>query len=258
MPHRMIESPWPLHEYDPEPGIIESGRLNADDRLPERMVATFFGEVAEWAAGQPETELLLTTMWEDGPVRFYRTKVEDRETGFFHCPVGGPKAGSVLDFAIEHGVREIIACGGCGVLDRDLAVGHILVPHAAIRDEGMSYHYLPPSREVSVDPLLMDRIVGVLERRHVPHLVTKTWTTDAPYRETRAKMERRRAEGCLAVEMECASLAAVAQFKQARFAQLLYSGDNLGGDTYDDRRWQSRTEVRRALFTLALHASVAD
>ncbi len=258
MPHQMIESQWPLHEFDPEPGIIASGRLDADARLPERMVATFFGEVAAWAAEQPHTELLLSTQWEDGAVRFYRTLLEGRETGFFHCPVGGPKAGSVLDFAIEHGAREIVACGGCGVLDRELAVGHILVPRAAIRDEGMSYHYLPPSREVAVDPLLMGRIVTVLERRNVPHLVTKTWTTDAPYRETRAKMERRRGEGCLAVEMECASLAAVAQFKQARFAQLLYSGDNLDGDSYDDRRWQSRTEVRRALFTLALHASVAE
>jgi uridine phosphorylase len=84
--------------------------------------------------------------------------------------------------------------------------------------------------------------------------VGKTWTTDAPYRETPARIAARRSEGCIAVEMEAASLLAVAQFRGVVLGQVLYGGDDLSGGEWDDRSWQSRRDVREQLFWLAAEA----
>ena len=82
----------------------------------------------------------------------------------------------------------------------------------------------------------------------------KTWTTDAPYRETPVKIAARRAEGSLTVEMEAASLFAVAQYRQVVLGQILYGGDDLSGEAWDRRGWQSHKAVRENLFWLAADA----
>jgi uridine phosphorylase len=85
-------------------------------------------------------------------------------------------------------------------------------------------------------------------------VVGKTWTTDAPYRETPNKIAARRAEGCLTVEMESASLMAVAEFRGVILGQALYGGDDLSGAEWDHRHWQSRGEIRENLFWLCADA----
>lgn len=72
-----------------------------------------------------------------------------------------------------------------------------------------------------------------MEDLGLPFAEGKTWTTDAFYRETRGKMARRKEQGCLCVEMECASLAAVAQFRGVKFAEFFYVTDNLDGPVWD-------------------------
>ena len=85
----------------------------------------------------------------------------------------------------------------------------------------------------------------------------KTWTTDAPYRETVQKIAQRRAEGCLTVEMEAAGLLAVAQFRQVILGQVVYGGDDLSGSEWDHRAWNSRKEIRESLFWLSAEACLS-
>ncbi|HEY3473439.1 MAG TPA: nucleoside phosphorylase, partial [Anaerolineales bacterium] len=146
------------------------------------------------------------------------------------------------------------ACGGCGALEKDIAVGHIIVVSAAVRDEGVSYHYLPPDREVAAHPGAVRALANTLDRRGLPYRLGKTWTTDAPYRETVRKIARRKEEGCLTVEMESAALMAVAQFRNVVFGQALYGGDDLSGIEWDNRAWQSRSDIRESLFWLSADA----
>jgi purine-nucleoside phosphorylase len=94
----------------------------------------------------------------------------------------------------------------------------------------------------------------VLEKHGVEYLISKTWTTDAPYRETPAKVQLRRSEGCLTVEMEAAALFAVARFRGAICAQMLYAGDDVSSTEWDHRDWTSQTSVRERLFWLAAEA----
>jgi uridine phosphorylase len=166
-------------------------------------------------------------------------------------------AAGLLEEAIALGCKKFIACGGCGVLDKTIAVGHLMVPAAAVRDEGTSYHYLPPGREVVASSEGVAALERVLQAHSVPYRVTKTWTTDGVYRETPAKVARRKAEGCLAVEMEAAAFFAVARFRRVTFAQLLYGGDDVSGGEWDRRGWPSRADVRENVFGLAAEACLA-
>jgi uridine phosphorylase len=142
------------------------------------------------------------------------------------------------------------------VLESSIAVGHVVVPIAAVRDEGTSYHYLPASREVEPSAEAVAAILAALKRHDVPYVVGKTWTTDAIYRETYGKVAQRKAEGCLTVEMEAATFFAVAQFRGVTFGQILYGGDDVGGEVWDARDW-ARATIRERLFQLAAEACVA-
>jgi uridine phosphorylase len=136
-------------------------------------------------------------------------------------------------------------------------VGHIIVPSSAIRDEGTSYHYLPPGREVQASAEGVAAIERVLKKVNADYIVAKTWTTDGLYRETPAKVRHRRTEGCVTVEMEAAAFFAVAQFRGVTFAQLLYGGDDVGSDKWDSRHWTHHTSVREKLFWLAAEACLS-
>ncbi|HEY3288933.1 MAG TPA: nucleoside phosphorylase, partial [Anaerolineae bacterium] len=150
-----------------------------------------------------------------------------------------------------------IACGGAGVLNRDIAVGHIIVPVSAVRDEGTSYHYLAPSREVEASPLAVAAIERTLIKNEVRYILAKTWTTDAFYRETVDKIKLRQEEGCITVEMEAAAFFAVARFRNAVFGQILYGGDDVSGSQWDSRHWNSRVSVRERLVWLAAESCLA-
>jgi uridine phosphorylase len=140
------------------------------------------------------------------------------------------------------------------VLQEDIAVGHVLVPTSAVRDEGTSYHYLPPGREVSASAEAVAAIEATLRDEGVADRLTKTWTTDAIYRETPEKIRRRKEEGCVTVEMEAAAFFAVAQFRGVSFGQILYGGDDLSGAEWDSRHWNSHTGIRDKVFWLAADA----
>jgi uridine phosphorylase len=137
---------------------------------------------------------------------------------------------------------------------KDITVGDLIVVSGAIRDEGVSYHYLPPGREIIANEEAINALVQTLGRQAIPYRLGTTWTTDAPYRETANKISRRKDDGCLCVEMEAAGLMAVAQFRGVIYGQVLYGGDDLSGQEWNNRAWQSRDEIRETLFWLCAEA----
>ena len=246
---------YPILEFDETPeAFIEPSKIIRARDLPEHCVICFFKEVLDKVVEEQHAQVVVQNRWEDGPHPIYEISYRDQRLAFFHPGVGAPIATGLLEEAIAFGCRKFIACGGCGVLEKDIAVGHLMVVAGAVRDEGVSYHYLPPGREVIADEFGVNALVNTLNARGLPYLVGKTWTTDAPYRETVKKIGSRRAEGCLTVEMGSASLIAVAQFRKVTFGQVLYGGDDLSGAEWDNRQWQSRSEVRESLFWLCADA----
>ena len=119
---------------------------------------------------------------------------------------------------------------------------------------GIRYHYLPPSREVHPSPLAVEAIIQTLDLHGCSYTHGRTWTTDAFYRETKAKVAKRRDEGCITVEMEAAAFFAVAQFRGVHIGQLLYGGDDVSGIEWDPREFGQKISAREKLFWLAVEA----
>lgn len=168
--------------------------------------------------------------------------------------LGGPAAVLLADELFRHGVKECIGVGSCGAL-APLNEGEWIVPSRALRDEGASYHYLPPSRWVDLDAKMTERCASTVQSRGFSVLSTSVWTTDAILRETPDLIEARRQEGCAAVDMECASVAACAQSQGVAFGQLFYTADSLADAEYDPRGWGVAS--REIALELALDAITA-
>jgi len=132
-----------------------------------------------------------------------------------------------------------------------------MIPVRALRDEGASYKYLPPSKYVEIHKKPVQIFKQVLEDYGIPYIECTTWTTDGFYRETRDMVEHRISQGCQTVEMECATIAAIAQFRNKVFGQLLYSGDILvGTEKYDNRNWNENLSARETIFQITLESLI--
>lgn len=250
-----LRSDYPILEYDPAPAaFIEPAALLEPVEIAERCVLCFFQDVIGSLREEGRLHLVRNLGSEIGHNPVYEMEVDGKRLALCHPGVGAPLAAGFMDELIALGCRKFIACGGAGVLDGDLTLGHLVVPTAAVRDEGTSYHYLPPAREVEASPQALSAIERVLQRDNVDYVKGKTWTTDGVYRETAAKIQLRRAEGCLTVEMEAAAFFAVAQFRGVIAGQILYGGDDVSSDAWDSRHWQQQKSVREKVFWLAAEA----
>jgi uridine phosphorylase len=244
----------PILEFDAATdAMIQPERVIRKRDIPERCVMCFFQEVIEASCRSGKARQVAELRSEIGINPVYEISLNDQRLTVLHPGVGAPLAAAFLEEAIALGCQKFIACGGAGVLASEIAMGHLIVPSAAVRDEGTSYHYLPPSREVEADPRGIAAIETVLRRHGIDYLVGKTWTIDAVYRETRERVQRRRLEGCVTVEMETAAFFAVAKFRGVPVGQILYGGDDLGGPEWDHREWVTSSS-REKVFWLAAEA----
>jgi hypothetical protein len=195
----------------------------------------------------------------------FGTAVQSGADGADGAPLGSPPADSQRRYAQQslrlrdglHCVSWKTAwiyrtdfCGGGGVLDKNIEVGQLLVVDGAIRDEGFSYHYIEPSKYIYTDPCVTEKIAGYLEDHEISYLRGLTWTTDAMFRETKERIERRKEEGAKIVEMEQAGCIAVAKFRGFAYGALIYGGDDVSGDEWSGRSWRSRKGIRYDMVTL--------
>ena len=245
----------PLLEFDAaRVAIIEPSRIIKPIAIAEHCVLCFFQEViTELIREGAQARHLHTGQSEVGDYPVYELDYGGQRLAVVHPGVGAPAAVARFERVIALGCRKFIVCGGAGVLDGAIKVGDIVVPSSAIRDEGASHHYLRPAREVAPTRRALAAIETVLNENHHDYIRGKTWTTDAVYRETRQRVNRRRREGCVVVDMEAAAFFAVARFRHVECAQILYGGDSLAGRRWDHRGW-NRHAMRERLFHLAAQA----
>ena len=145
--------------------------------------------------------------------------------------LGGPVVGVLVSDLAAWGVERFVLMGLAGGLQPDLPLGSLVVADRAIRDEGVSHHYLPPGREVTPPGPLTQRLIQGLTET-LPVRVGSTWSIAAPYRETVPEVASYQAEGVLTVEMEAAALFAVAQLLEVEAAALFSVSDSLAGGVW--------------------------
>lgn len=224
-------------DYDSDKNAVIMPGRHEIPSFPERAVFGFLGDVIDKYARAEYAEVI--TYFETITKMFPIHKIEYNGVPVVLCqaPLGSAAATHVLDFLIGNGVKKIIAAGSCGAL-APFEENKFLLPTEALRCEGTSYHYLPPSRTVKLNEAAVASAKATLERLGVPVERVKTWTTDAFYRETKAMVEARRSEGFSVVDMECSAIAACAEFRGASLAQILFTADSLADiDAYDERDW---------------------
>jgi len=248
----------PILEFDPDPtALVEPHQVVWPlDIAPERAVLCFFSGVID-RLGEIGAPVLFELEAAHGVHPVYGFDVDDRRIAVFHPGVGAPLAAAFLEEAIAHGCRRFVAVGTAGALVPDVGVNHLVVPTAAVRDEGTSYHYQPAARTASPDASATVAITDVLVRHQVAFVTGTTWTTDAFYRETRARLDRRVAEGCLTVEMEAAALFAVAAFRGVPLGMILTASDSLSGDAWTGFPDEPDHDARWLLFEMAAEAVLA-
>lgn len=245
----------PILEYDPEKeAIIEPHHIVKPMSIPEHCVLCYFQDEIHKLHQKGVLSIVKKLKSEMGTHIVFTFKFKEKELILFNPGVGAPLAAAFFEEIIALGCRKFVACGSAGVLDEKISMGHLLVPTAAIRDEGTSYHYLPPGREVQATPAAVNAIEKILKQKKLEYLLTKTWTTDALYRETYDKFTKRKTEGCLTVDMEAAALFAVAEFRNVSIGQIFYGGDCLGGLQWNSRGWTKNSIIREKLIWLAAEA----
>jgi uridine phosphorylase len=257
----MQKQPFPILEFDGQSQPI----VTAKKYLPEFVdiqtdlcLITYFNDVVELYERGFKVNQVFKIRTEGVRPRVYLMKSHVLGKAMYVVPmsIGAPQAARVIESMCALGVNKFMVSGGAGALvdykkpHRDLC-NKTLLPVSALRDEGTSYHYLPPSRDVELNPIVQQVIEKTLKKEGVQFERVKTWTTDAIFRETADKVQARIDEGCDVVEMECSCYYSIAKHKGIMLGQLLYSGDSVSVSKWDYRSWHDAHEKREKLFELS-------
>lgn len=221
MTDRKVKPPILAHKYYRSPSAFTPESLLREAR---RQKGTSAAAVPKVCLLDPDGDIVRKLKTEgraqphDGWV-CYHTELfvfdEDGLTmGIVGCAVGASFAVLVAEELFASGCELLISVTSSGQVMPVQAPPYFILIDRALRDEGTSYHYLPPAAWSAAPAHLLDRLDCVFEEMGVVVLRGPVWTTDAPFRETEEAIEAARQHGVLAVEMEAAALYAFAQARQ--------------------------------------------
>ncbi len=206
--------------------VIEPRRGRREESLPGFAILVFSPEdLASFSACFPQPPRHSHTL--------YLSRVFTGSCGGAPIALAGPMLGApqtilVLEKMIALGASKFIAAGWCGSLRSDVRIGDIVLPSAAISEEGTSGHY--PGAQCAPSWELFNALKSALTStgRAIIHEGT-VWTTDAPFRETCAKIKTFQSQGVLSVDMETSALFSVSRFRGVDLAVVLVVSDDLSG-----------------------------
>ncbi|MBO7358202.1 MAG: nucleoside phosphorylase [Clostridia bacterium] len=202
----------------------------------DAVIMTFSHVIEKYVTGNYECEKAGDLFMAHGSTPVYLMEYHGRKLGFFRTWVGAPAcAATVEELSSVLSTGKVILFGGAGCLNKDIARGKVMIPTEAYRDEGTSYHYAPASDYITVRN--SGKVASFMRENGLPYVLGKTWTTDAFYRETLGNFEKRKADGCISVEMEGAAVQAVCDFRGLELYMFF-----TGGDLLDAPEWTQRRE----------------
>ncbi len=207
----------PIVDHDSaEPAVFEPGNLLdgarrqkglPQSRVPAGCLLDMDGELVERLAASGRSEI--DPSWPCFHTKLHRWRVGGAEVGVIAGTVGAAFAVLVAEELFASGCEALVTISSAGLVACDAVPPFFVLIERALRDEGTSYHYLPPARYAEADPALTDAVARALAAASVPLLRGASWTTDAPFRESASLIAERRAEGILSVEMEASALLAM-------------------------------------------------
>ena len=155
--------------------------------------------------------------------------------------IGAPYAAMMLETLICWGARRVLFIGWCGAVSEHVKIGQLILPTAALVDEGTTRNYVnPKSGQSKPAQSVLSVLEQVLHDNRIDFHSGRIWTTDAVYRETPEKVGNFQEQGILAVEMEVSALFSVAQFRQVELGAILVVSDELSS-----LKWQPGFKDKR-------------
>ena len=203
--HNHADEPLFLAGNMLEAARIQKGLSKFD--LPAGCLLDFDGELVDFlvTTGRATIEPAFPCFH----TKLYRWNYQGVEYGIIGGSVGASFAVLVAEELFALGCKALVTISSAGLIAKNLRPPFFLLIDKALRDEGTSYHYLPPERFVHASLSLLDAISKRLTAVDLPFMFGSSWTTDAPFRETSKLISARRDEGIIAVEMEAAALLAM-------------------------------------------------
>lgn len=209
-------------------------------------IVTFSYEVLNDVLNKYDCKIEICSGTANGVIRVYSLMVGKNKVLFYMSPVDAAVAGCIMDeVSYLTGAEIFIVFGSCGSLDRNLTDGKLIIPTESYRDEGFSYHYQKAGDYIKITN--SQKLAHYFNELSIPHVSGKNWTTDAIYRETVVNAEKRKAEGCISVEMESAGLQALCTFKQLELYIFFFASDLLDGEIWENINLGTSEEQRRQI-----------
>jgi uridine phosphorylase len=221
---------WPFETSDPfitpargtEWQRLRHGLSPEEWKLPPTLVATFQKTAYRRLLGRADVDVKSSGDRAIG-------EVDGMPCALARMSIGAPAAALLLEDSVARGVRNVLVVGSAGSLQRHLPIGSTVIVTGAEREDGTSHHYLPAGEVVSADSDLTATLEECSAARDAKPVRGRSWTIDAPYRETVGAIRRHREAGVSVVEMEAAAIFAVARVRGVRAALIVVVSDELFG-----------------------------
>ena len=227
--------------FDKESSAIINPQPKADAPRVDACILTFSHVIEEFVLAHYTCKQIASFWFATGNTPIYGIDYKGKRFAFYKTYVGAPACvGTIEDTLAEIKTDHYIVFGGAGCLDKEIAHGKVMVPTEAYRDEGTSYHYAPASDYITIRHA--DTVAAFMQEQGIPYVKGKTWTTDSFYRETVNNFKKHKADGCISVEMECAALQAMCDFRGLHFYTFFTSGDLLDAPEWVERRKDGEQE----------------
>ena len=223
-----------IHDYDDKTKpVIDVGVFYGEKKhLLDKCLILFSKEIHDHLLGRYDCAVVGDIGACNGVTPIYRFDLDGEPVAFYLSAIGSAIAsGSCYEVHWQTGATKFLMFGSCGSLGGERTRGRYIVPTEAYRGEGASYYYAPAADYIQVKNA--PRVAAILDELGAPHVEGPVWTTDSMLRETVGLVQKRRAEGCLAVEMEVAGVQALCDFYGLELFDFLESGDVLAESSYD-------------------------
>lgn len=155
----------------------------------------------------------VSACWACYHTTLYTVQQGDSEFGIIGCGVGASFAVLLAEQLFVSGCETLLSITSAGIINPTKNNSKFVLIREALRDEGTSYHYLPPSQPSTLNPELAERLLRYYITTPLSLETGLSWTTDAPYRETQTAIAGAREAQAVCVEMEAAALYAFAEAK---------------------------------------------
>jgi uridine phosphorylase len=218
-----------------------------DTAVPAICALDFDGDLTDWLVGEGRATPF--EPWACFHTKMYLLEMDGTRYGIIARTIGGPYSVLIAEQLRVSGARLILGLTSAGRVSPSLPLPSFVVVTSAVRDEGTSFHYLPPAETVDCPTPIADLLCDELSRLGPAVVKGPVWTTDAPYRETAAQLQRHAAAGVLAVEMQAASLFAFASKWKANVGVVAHVTNAVD---HADEQFQKGTEADSFLVLQAM------